>query len=527
MNDSNERPADEAKASIRDRIKTIAELREISAKARAEGKHVVLAHGAFDLLHLGHVRHLEKASALGDVLIVTVTADAFINKGPGRPVFPHELRAEMLAALAFVDWAGVNHEATAEQLLEAVRPTIYVKGSDYMDPKDDPTGKIIAERDIVEKYNGRLEFTNDVTFSSSGLINEHLIARPPQVRSFLAKLRNEGRLNDILNLIDRAENMKAVFVGETILDEYLYVSPLGKTSKDSIIATQYNDRELFAGGVVAAANHAASFCAEVEIVTVLGGGDDYEAFVRSCLAPNVTLTVIKLDGRPTIRKRRYVDSSSRTQGMLRKVFEIAHIDDSPFSKAEYEAIGNAVTAAFKGADAVVVCDFGHGMIEAAVLQAVTDCDTFLAINAQANSANMGFNLITKFSHADYICIDEREAKLAGGRKHADTVDVLQHKLLPAIECQNFFITQGNNGCLCWSQKSGIETVPALEYEPVDTMGAGDAFLAVSTLLLALGGRPEDVGFVGNVVGGTKIRSIGHRASVAKSLIKKSIISLLK
>jgi len=316
-------------ASVRDLIKSVDELAEISAKAKADGKTVVLAHGTFDLLHLGHVRHLENARQFGDVLIATVTADKFVNKGPGRPVFPEELRAEMLAALEYVDWTGVCHEATAENLLEAVKPSIYVKGSDYSDTNDDPTGKIIDEKTIVEKHGGKLAITDDLTFSSSGLINQHMLSRPPEVKNFLDKLRDDNRLESLIALIDKVENSKALFIGETILDEYLYVSPLGKTAKDSIIATQYKERETFGGGIIAAANHAASFCAEVEIITVMGGADDYEKFVRSTLAPNVTLTAITLEGRPTTRKRRYVDFPTKGEGSLRQVFEVTHIDIGP------------------------------------------------------------------------------------------------------------------------------------------------------------------------------------------------------
>ena len=528
MNEANQEKSSGAKiALVRDLIKTVPELAKISAKAKADGKTVVLAHGAFDLLHLGHVRHLENARHLGDVLIATVTADAFINKGPDRPVFPEELRAEMLAALEYVDWTGINHEATAEGLLEAIKPDVYVKGSDYGDDANDPTGKIVNERKIVEKHGGNLVITDDLTFSSSELINQHIMARPPEVQKFLTKMRDENRLEKINALIDEAEDSKALFIGETILDEYLYVSHLGKTSKDSIIATQYKQREIFAGGVIAAANHAASFCAEVEIVTVLGGTDDYEDFIRSVLAPNVTLTAIKLEGRPTIRKRRYVESSSQSLGLLRKLFEVAHIDDSPLSEKESQAIDAKLKALAKKADVVVVCDFGHGMIEGPLIKTLTDQSKFLAINAQANSANMGFNLINKYQGANYICIDEREARLAVSEKHMDIDDIIEQKLVKSLDCEQFFVTRGSVGSSCWSRERGTIFVPAFEYGPVDTMGAGDAFLSVTALLLALGGRIEDIGLIGNVVGGIKTKLIGHRAAIDKGNVKKSIASLLK
>ena len=528
MNEKNTLSSGETKMdSVRDRLKSVAELSEIAAKAKAEGKAVVLAHGAFDLLHLGHVRHLEKARQFGDMLIVTVTADAFINKGPNRPVFPEELRAEMLAALEYVDWTGINYEETAEGLLDTIKPDVYVKGSDYGNADDDPTGKITAEKDIVEKHGGRLVITDDLTFSSSTLINQHLLARPPEVQKFVEKLRDESPLEDLTRLIDRAENMKAVFVGETILDEYLYVSPLGKTAKDSIIATQYKDRELFAGGVIAAANHAASFCAEVEIVTILGEADDYEDFIRSTLAPNVTLKVIRLKDRPTIRKRRYVHSPTQIRSLLRKVFEVSHIDDRPLSETEYQTINSEITTHIDKADVVVVCDFGHGMIQGPIIDTLVNHSGFLAVNAQANSANMGYNLITKYPKADFVCIDEREAQLAAADKHTDIQTLLEQKLIPSIDCENFFITRGSTGSLCWGRSTGTVTVPALEYEPVDTMGAGDAFLAVTALLLAAGGDVREVGFIGNIVGGIKTGLVGHRAKIEKGTVKKSLNSLLK
>jgi rfaE bifunctional protein nucleotidyltransferase chain/domain len=105
-------------------------LAEFCAQARARGKSVALAHGTFDLLHLGHVRHLREAKHGSDILVVTLTADEFVNKGPGRPVFTGPQRAEMLAALDFVDQVAINHAPTAEPIIEAVRPSVYVKGAD-------------------------------------------------------------------------------------------------------------------------------------------------------------------------------------------------------------------------------------------------------------------------------------------------------------------------------------------------------------------------------------------------------------
>ena len=107
----------------------------------------MLAHGVFDLLHMGHARHPNGARTHGDFLFVTLTADAFVTKGPGKSVFSENLRAEMLAALSMVDYVAINHAPDAEDLLQRLRPDVYAKGSDYRDAEADVAGKINRERE--------------------------------------------------------------------------------------------------------------------------------------------------------------------------------------------------------------------------------------------------------------------------------------------------------------------------------------------------------------------------------------------
>ena len=180
-------------AIARSKIKTVAELGDIARQQRARGAALCCAMASSICVHMGHVRHLEAARREGDVLIVTVTADRFVNKGPGRPIFPELLRAEMLAALEYVDWVGINHAPIAENVLDTVKPDVYVKGSDYENPEDDITGKIADERDAVERHGGRLVFTKDITFSSSSLINRYLNVYDPPLRDFLDADARERR----------------------------------------------------------------------------------------------------------------------------------------------------------------------------------------------------------------------------------------------------------------------------------------------------------------------------------------------
>jgi rfaE bifunctional protein nucleotidyltransferase chain/domain len=220
-----------------DKIKPIDALAVVCGDLRAAGKTVTLAHGTFDLLHLGHVRHLREAKATSDVLVVTLTTDRFVNKGPGRPVFTGAQRAEMLAALDFVDYVALNDAPTAEPAIHAMRPSIYAKGADYIDAGQDVTGKIVDEQSAVEKYGGQIQFTDDITFSSSELINRHFDVFDPEVRAYLDRVRQSPGLDALVALVNQVSQMRVLMIGEVILDEYQYVIPSSAVKLTSLLAS--------------------------------------------------------------------------------------------------------------------------------------------------------------------------------------------------------------------------------------------------------------------------------------------------
>ena len=516
-----EQPAPPTHAS-QGKLKSIAELGEIAGRARSEGRATVLCHGVFDLFHVGHVRHLKAARREGDMLIVTLTADKHVNKGPGRPVFSERLRAEMISALEFVDFVGINDAPSAEPVLNAVRPQVYVKGSDYKQPEDDVTGEIVTEKNVVESHGGKIVFTEDITFSSSELINKHLDIYEPTLAQHLERMRGNRALDRLLGLIDRIKDYRVTIVGDTIIDEYQYVVPMGKSAKENMIATLYRDREVFAGGVIAAANHLASFCKSVEILTCLGSDDPQEELLRNCLRENVTLTAIKRPGSPTTRKCRFVD----TDYSMRKLFEVYHMNDQPLAPALQAEFDNLIADRATSADVTVVTDFGHGLISRSSI-ATLGKSKFLTVNAQSNSANYGFNLITKYPRADYICLDGPEARLAIGDKFVDPLTIAAQTLPQLVECPRLVVTQGKHGCFAYDRSNGIIHVPALTNTIVDTVGAGDAFFAVSSLFAAADAAMEDIAFVGNAAGAMKVGIVGHRSSVERTAFIKYLTAILK
>lgn len=125
-------------------------------EARERGLTVVLANGCFDVLHAGHVRYLEAAKSIGDMLVVGINSDAEVarQKGAGRPLLPESERAEIVAALAAVDLVTIFNEPTVEKLLLAIKPDIHAKGTDY-------TEETVPERDVVRSFGGRTAIVGD------------------------------------------------------------------------------------------------------------------------------------------------------------------------------------------------------------------------------------------------------------------------------------------------------------------------------------------------------------------------------
>lgn len=516
--------ANEAKQPLLARQKVFS-LEELGAKAdtaRQEGKKVVLAHGVFDLVHMGHIRHLEGARREGDALFVTITADSFVNKGPGRPIFSQELRAEMLAAIACVDAVGINHSESSENVLQTVRPDIYVKGSDYENPEDDITGKIQKEKAVVEEHGGRMVITKDITFSSSSLINRYLEVYDPPLQDFLDRMHDTGATERLVSLVEKIKDMRVLIIGDAIIDEYQYVEPMGKAAKENIIATRFSDSELFAGGVFATANHAASFCAKVEIITCLGANDEHEDFIRSALKPNVKLTCVYRDNAPTTRKLRFINPS-----YMRKLFEVYFFDETALPSALENSVNKLIAERIDEYELVIANDFGHGLIGSSTIKLVTDKAPYLAVNTQTNSANLGYNLITKYPKADFVCIDAPEAQLAARDKFNSIEQLAAEGLPKLINCDKIIITHGQQGCVAYEKGVGTKRIPAFTKTVVDTVGAGDAFLALTAPLAAAGGSMMDVAFIGNAIGAIKVGMVGHRGSIDKIPLLRYITTLLK
>lgn len=503
------------------KILSLDELATVLSRERARGKRAVQCHGVFDLLHPGHIRHLEAARREGDLLVVTVTPDRFVNKGPGRPVFNQQLRAESLAALVPVDYVAITESPTAVDAIRKLRPAVYVKGSDYADSAADLTGKIDDERLAVEAGGGRVHFTTEITFSSSGLLNVHFDVYPEEAQTFLREFRTRYTADAVIGALKGLKDIRVLVIGDTIIDEYHYVQSMGKSPKELLVATRFLREEHFAGGILACANHVAGFCERVDVVTVLGARDSREAFIRERLKPNVTPKFFVRPDTGTVVKRRFVE-----QAFLNKMFEIAFLDDTELPPSLADQIGSYLRGVLDQYDLVLVADYGHGFLNRDLILQLAAESRFLAVNVQTNSANTGFNLITKYPRADYVCIDEPEVRLAMHDRASPMQDIIR-RVAKDLAARRVTITRGHHGSMAYEEQEGFFEVPVLSREVVDRIGAGDAYLAITAPCAAAGYAAELVGFIGNAVGALAVRIIGNRTAVEPVPLFKFITALLK
>lgn len=502
------------------KIKTLEDLADIVQSLKSKGKTVAQCHGTFDLMHLGHIKHFEAAKKIADVLIVTITQDQYVNKGPGRPVFTDKLRADAVASLACVDYVAINKWPNAVETIKLLKPSLYVKGGEYRNGLNDPNRGLYKENEAVKSVGGKIYFTDEITFSSSHLINNYLSTYPEQLQEFLKKFREKYSADEVKQKIKSLKSMKVLVIGDAVIDEYHFCRPLGKSGKENLVVMNYINDEAHAGGIFALANHLSGFCDEVHLVTLLGSKDSKEEFITKNLKPNISTKFFYRDDAPTVVKRRFVDAA-----FLNKLFEIYYFEDSHLPQEVSTKLCGYLREVVQNYDLVIVLDYAHGFLNAELIDLISKEAKFLAVNTQTNSANYGFNLITKYPRADYVCIDEQELRLATHQKFTPVED-LTREVVEKLKTDKVMITRGHRGSTAYMGGQFHHT-PVLSTKIVDRVGAGDAFLAITSPCVAAGFPMDLVSFIGNMAGALKVQIVGNKSSVEPDALLKAIDAMLK
>jgi len=489
-------------------------------RCRLESREVkiVHCHGVFDAIHIGHVRYLEEARRLGDILIVTLTQDQYLNKGFHRPAFIETLRAEAIAALACVDYVAISQGSSVVETIQALEPEIHVVGEEF---RNQPSEAILKEKAAVEKTGGKLCYVDGMTSDVSQLNKQHWDVFSPQTREYLSLFSDRFSIEEIQNYFELCKPLRVLVVGDAIIDQYEYCEVIGKASKEPTLVGKFSSLDVFSGGALAIGNHVANFSDNVHLLSILGEQDSFEDFIRQHMSTDIHKTFLYKKGAPTTLKKRFVEAYLQT-----KLFETYVIDDRELSDKENDQLCSQLEFFLPQCDVVIVADFGHGMISKEAIDVLCNNAKFLAVNTQVNAGNRGFNTILKYHRADYVCLNESEFRLELRDRYGKLQDMIK-EVSDRLGGAKVMSTKGKYGLIGFDPNEGFCEVPSLATQIVDRIGAGDAVFALTSLFVSLGIPMEMVGFLGNIVGADAVSIVGNQRAVDRDALFRLIASVMR
>ena len=202
------------------------------------------------------------------------------------------------------------------------------------------------------------------------------------------------------------------------------------------------------------------------------------------------------------------------------------MNDDPLKGEDEQNLIKTINQVVANYDVVITTDYGHGMMTSTAIKSLCKHARFLSVNTQSNAGNHGFNPVSKYLRADYVCLSNHEISIETRMREGNLRDLIlevhQH-----IDCNRITTTLGRVGSLHYDAEEGFTEVPALATSVKDRVGAGDAVLALTSPMVAQSTPWDIVGFVGNVAGALMVSELGNRRPISKIPLCKHIISLLK
>ena len=507
---------------MQEKIESLEDLQKITSKLKLAGKKIVHCHGVFDLMHMGHIRHFQEAKTFGDILIVTITPDEFVNKGPNRPAFTTSLRLEALAALEIIDYVGANKWETAIETIKYLKPDIYCKGPDYKNHSDDITGKIDEEEKALEAIGGVIKYTENITFSSSNLLNKFGDVYNDAQKYFIQKMFKDQNYDNIRMKIDDLKNLKVLIVGETIIDQYVFCEALGKSGKEPVLVLRDIKMEQYAGGASAIARHLSDFCGKISLLSMLGQENEYKDYILEGLPENIETYFISKEKSPTITKKRYVDHISKSKSL-----GVYSINDSQLNAKNNKELLVYLDELIPQHDLIIVSDYGHGFISKNTAEYISKQSVYTTLNAQINAANIGYHTMNNYNGIDCAIINETELRHEL-RDREGSVEDLMKDLTDHLKTNYLVVTQGSDGATLYQKDNDkYYYCPAFASRVVDKIGSGDAMLALLSCSLKSGLTPDLSLFLGSLAAAQSVESIGNSIPVKKTQLLKTFSHAIK
>lgn len=481
------------------------------------GQTIGLCHGVFDVLHSGHIRHFEEASKLVDILIVSVTSDSFVNKGPGRPVNSLNERIKILSSIEYVDFIVESDSFSSLKIIEAIKPNFYFKGRDYApDPNTkfkDLAGNLKKEEQAVKLGGGAIHYTTTQINSSSSIIN-NITTENANEKMILEHVRNYFNLNPIDNIFNVLNTKKIDIIGEIILDKFIYTESLGKSGKHPVVAEREILRKEIWGGICPLVSTLESFLPEesTRAISIFNSNAHFGAL------PAYQSLVID-DSYTPIVKTRFINEKTNTF-----MYEIYEMEDRFITSDQEQLILNLLKST--ESDLLIALDFGHGLITPNIKKLMSEKFNNFSLNVQKNAGNKGFSTIGKYNSASIIVMNGEEVELEFKQKGINLPEAAMtiHK---SMKAKIVIITNGAHGLIVTNGEKVFEIPSFFSGNIKDRTGAGDSvFAIVSTFSLVI----KDLivlGYLGNLAAAMNLTWTANEKVITKADFVKAIHYSLK
>jgi len=502
-------------------------LPQVAAQLRDDGQTVVLCHGCFDIVHPGHVRYLQWARGVGDRLVVSLTGDDGIEKQDGtRPHIPQELRVENLAALECVDHVVVVEDPTAEPVIAALRPDVYVKGKEY---EHSSHPGFVAEKELVESHGGRIVFSSgDVVFSSTAILTDLGPAlgdagfdEADRLAACCGRWAIDHRW--LRTTLDAIAGKRVAVVGDSVCDRYIVCEQADVAAEAPVLSVRPVQETSYLGAAAIIAAHARTLGASTHLLTTTAPPEQDDASRQ--LLDSLTQVGVQTTALPTHRalpvKQRYLVDDQ-------KLLKVNRAEARPLDSASRKQLLATLHDLRHELDAVIFTDFGYGTVTAPLIeQALPMLRPHVPIIAGDVSGN--HRTLLSYHDADLLTPTERELRAV--MADADgSLPSIANRAMARLRVPNLIVTMAKRGAVLFRPREEdpeqwfnarlrSDYIPALATRVDDPVGAGDAMLAAATLGLAAGCSLPQAGYLGSAAAAAAVARVGNLPVSADTLLR--------
>ena len=493
------------------KIKSLEEIKKLIG-SRPRNIKVVMCHGTFDIVHPGHIRQLIYAKGKGDILLVSLTVDKHLPKGPIRPYVPEELRALNLAAFEIVDFVLVDQNPSPIENILSLQPDYFVKGFEFALDKTDQRTK--EELEALASFGGEMVFSpGDIVYSSTEILK---LNRPNlSLDQLLSLMQGEGiTFDDLRKTLSKFSRAKVHVIGDLIVDKYSKCTLLGPSQKSAAFSVRLDGSDLYVGGAGVVAKHLKSLGASVTFTTIVGDDQEAKFALENLKKSGIKVNALVDQVRPTTVKERFLSDGNRL------LLQVDKVDNSTIPERLLRKMCTLIKKT--KTDAVILSDFRHGIFNTETISEITNSIPKDIIKVADSQVSNRWGNILDFSGFDLITPNEREARFALGDQDT-TVRPLAQMLYNKANCQYLILKLGQNGLMTY-RSPGMESreffyIDTFVENLVDPIGAGDALLAAATLALIVSKNIVQASILGNLSAAYECSKLGNIPISKKELLQ--------